>query len=95
MKQSVLAALAVLTICGGIDRAAAAGVPLECNAPRGETCYFKIFYTPRRARIVQLVSGMKDDIPDVVAGSNHYCVGIGNPPAYKCTQKPISAGYNN
>jgi hypothetical protein len=96
MKRSILVALAVLTV-GSLDRAAAdpAEALFGCDARRTETCYFKIYYTPRRTRIVQLLAGMKEDIPDVEIGSTRYCVEVGKPPAYKCTQKTVNAGYNN
>jgi hypothetical protein len=96
MKRSILAALAVLAI-GTFDRAAAdpADALFGCDARRTETCYFKIYYTPRRTRIVQLPAGMREDIPDLEIGSTRYCVEVDKPPAYKCTQKTVNSSYNN
>jgi hypothetical protein len=96
MKRSILVAMAVLTL-GIADHAAAdpTGAMFGCDARRTETCYFKIYYTPRTTRIVQLLAGMRTEIPDVEAGSTHYCMVVGQPPAYKCPQKTVNAGYNN
>jgi len=96
MKRSILVALAVLAM-STVDRAAAApaGALFGCDARRAETCYFKIYYTPRTTRIVQLLAGMRTEIPDVEVGSTQYCVVIGKPPANKCTQKTVNADYNN
>jgi hypothetical protein len=93
MKHSILVALAVLTICC-IDRAAAATAPFECDARPGETCFFKIYYTPRRTRIVQMLTGMKDEVPGVTIGGR-YCVSVGKPPANKCAQKIINGSRNS
>lgn len=94
MKHPIFLALAALTICGA-NPATAAPAPFGCDARAGQTCYFKIYYSPRRTRIVQLPTGMKVTVPDVVIGRNTYCVDVGKPPANKCMQKTISATYNN
>jgi hypothetical protein len=94
MKHAIPLALVALAI-GSVNAAAAAPAPFGCDARAGQTCFFKIFYGPRATRIVQLPSGMKVKIPDVEIGRDHYCVGVGKPPAYKCTQKTINAIYNN
>ena len=94
MKHAILLALAVLTI-GNVNLAAAAPAPFGCDARAGQTCFFKIFYGPRSTRIVQLPTGMKVNIPDVTIGRDKYCVEVGKPPAYKCTQKTINATHNN
>jgi hypothetical protein len=88
MKRTILLALAALAI-GGANPAAAAPAPFGCDAHAGQTCYFKIYYSPRSS-IVQLPTGMKVSIPDVVVGRDQYCVDVGKPPAYKCTPKTIN-----
>jgi hypothetical protein len=95
MKHSILLALAALTIFSVSPAAAAAPAPFGCDARAGQICYFKIYYSPRRTRIVQLPTGVKVNIPDVVVGRDTYCVSVGKPPANKCTQKTINATYNN
>jgi hypothetical protein len=94
MKHAILLALAALAICS-VNPAAAAPAPFGCGARPGQICFFKIFYGPRATRIVQLPTGMKVNIPDVVIDRDKYCVEVGRPPAYKCTQKTINATYNN
>jgi len=94
MKYTILLALAALAICGA-NSAAAAPAPFGCDARAGQTCYFKIYYSPRSTRIVQLSTGMKVNIPDVVVDRDKYCVDVGKPPANKCMQKTIRATYNN
>jgi hypothetical protein len=94
MKHSILLALAALTIFS-VNPAAAAPAPFGCDARAGQICYFKIYYSPSRTRIVQLPTSMKVNIPDVVVDRDTYCVSVGKPPANKCTQKTINATYNN
>jgi hypothetical protein len=94
MKHSILLAAAALTICGA-NPASAAPAPFGCNARTGQICYFKIFYTSRGTRIVQLPTGMKVNIPDVAVGRDRYCVSVGKPPVYKCPEKTINASYND
>jgi hypothetical protein len=95
MKHLILVAGATLTIFSAGQAAAAPGAPFGCSAPAGQTCYFKIYYTPRRTRIVQLQSGMTVNIPDVQVGTGHYCASVQKPPANKCIQKTINANYNS
>jgi hypothetical protein len=101
MKRSNLLVLAVLAMSGiGAATISSVGAvpvtaPFGCDAGAGQTCFFKILYGPRSTRIVQLPAGMKVKIPDVAIGRDHYCVSLGKPPAYKCAQKIINAGYNN
>jgi hypothetical protein len=94
MKRAILPALATLTIFS-VNPAAAAPAPFGCDARPGQICYFKIYYSPRETRIVQLPTGMKVNVTDVVAGRDKYCVAVGTPPVNKCTQKLINASYNN
>jgi hypothetical protein len=94
MKLSILLVLAALTMFS-VNPAAAAPAPFGCDASAGQICYFKLYYSPRRTRIVQLPTGMKVNIPDVVVDRDTYCVSVGQPPANKCTQKTINATYNN
>jgi hypothetical protein len=79
----------------GSNPAAAAGAPFGCDARAGQICYFKIYYSPRRTRIVQLPAGMKTNVPDVLVSRDSYCVSTAAPPAEKCTQKIVNATYNN
>jgi hypothetical protein len=92
MKQSIFLVLATLTIWG-VDPASAAS--FGCDARAGQTCYFKIYYSPQRTRIVQLLAGMKANIPDLVIDRDNYCVSVATPPANKCAQKTVNATYNN
>jgi len=100
MKHLILVAAAALTIgSAGPAAAAAAGptapAPFGCNARAGQTCYFKIYYTPRGTRIVLLPGGTREAIPGLQIGTDHYCVEVGKQPANKCTQKVVNANYNN
>ena len=96
MKRSVLLALVLGLAAASMSTVGAApsGVPFGCDA-RGQTCYFKIYTTPNRTRMVQLLSGMKVDIPGLQIGRTQYCVNIGKPPAYMCSRKIVNATYNN
>ena len=93
MKRTFFVLAAALTV-GGIDPATAAGVPFGCDARAPNVCYFRIFYT-RGDRIVILPAGMKVNIPDVIVGSNQYCVTLGKTPVFKCTRKLINNRYNS
>jgi hypothetical protein len=95
MKRLIIVTGAVLTVSSAGPAAAAPGAPFGCTAPAGQTCYFKIYYTPQRTRMVQLQSGMRVTIPDVQVGTEHYCVSVQNPPVSKCGQKVITATLNN
>jgi hypothetical protein len=94
MKHAIVLALAALTVCS-VSPAAAAPAPFGCDAGTGQICYFKIYYSPQRTRMVQLPARMRVNIPDVVIGRDKYCVNTGTPPKYMCTQKTINASYNN
>ena len=97
MKCSALLALALglALLSTPTARAAPGTVPFGCDARAGQTCYFKIYYAPNRTRIVQLLAGMTVNIPGLDIGRTHYCINVGTPPAYKCTQKIVKATYNN
>jgi hypothetical protein len=100
MKHLILVAAAALTICSAGPAAAAApgpivAAPFGCDARAGQTCFFKIYYTPRGTRIVQLPGGTREAIPGLQIGTDHYCLDVGKPPANKCTQKAVNANYNN
>ena len=95
MKKVLLIAGAALTIGSAGPAAAAPGAPFGCDAPAGQNCFFKIFYSPLRTRIVKLPTGMKVSIPDVQVGRDHYCIDVQKLPVYKCTEKLINANYNN
>jgi hypothetical protein len=97
MNRSVVLTATFLLATAGFSglAAAPAGVPFGCDAGAGKTCYFKIYYTPRATRIVQLLSGMKVNIPGLVVGRTQYCVNVGKPPANKCATKVVNANYNN
>jgi hypothetical protein len=97
MKRSALLALAL-----GLAAASTAAVhaapgtaPFGCDARANQTCYFKIYSKPNRTRIVQLLGGMKVNVPGLEIGRTQYCVNVGTPPAKKCTQKVVNANYNN
>jgi hypothetical protein len=95
MKRLIIVAGAALTISSAGQAATPSGAPFACTAPAGQTCFFKIYYTPRRTRIVQLPSGMRETIPDVQVGTEHYCVSVQKPPVNKCSQKLINATLND
>jgi hypothetical protein len=95
MKRLIIVAAAALTISSAGQAATASGAPFGCTAPAGQTCYFKIYYTPRRTRIVELQSGMRVTVPDVQVGTEHYCISVQKPPVNKCSQKLINATLNN
>src|SRR5215469_15607626 len=97
MNRSVVVAVTFLLATAGFFglAAATAGAPFGCDAGAKQTCYFKIYYTPTRTRIVQLVSGMKVNIPGLRVGVTQYCVNVGKPPANKCATKTVNANYNN
>jgi hypothetical protein len=94
MRTSTFCAAALFAVCA-IAPASAAVAPFGCDAGAGQICYFRIYYAPGVARLVQLTGGMKTSIPDVNIGAAHYCMSVGKPPAAKCSQKPINANYNN
>jgi hypothetical protein len=97
MKRSVLVVFVLAFACasGSTAWAAPGTAPFGCDARAGQKCFFKIYYTAGRTRIVQLLSGMKVDIPGLDIGRTHYCVTVGTPPTAKCTQKTVKASYNN
>ena len=94
MRGSTFCAAAVLAICA-IAPASAAVAPFGCDASAGATCYFRIYYAPGVARLVQLSAGTKTSVPDVDIGTARYCMSVGKPPAPKCSQKRITGNYNN
>jgi hypothetical protein len=94
MKRAFFVLAAALTV-GGSNPAMAADAPFGCDARAPNVCYFRIFYT-RGDRIVILPAGMKSNIPDVIIGSNQYCVTLGKTPEFfKCTRKLINNKYNS
>jgi hypothetical protein len=86
----ILGALA----CLGGSPAAAAVAPFGCDARAPSVCHFRIIYA-RGGRMVVLPAGMKQQIPDVRIGKDHYCVGIDTKPRHKCQRKVINDKYNN
>jgi hypothetical protein len=94
MRRSIFFAAAIFAAYA-IGPASAEVAPFGCDASAGQTCYFRIYYTPGLARMVQLPGGMKVTVPDVNIGRAHYCGSVGKPPAPKCSQKPINIHYNN
>lgn len=68
------------------------GAPFGCDARAPNVCYFRIFYT-RGDRIVILPAGMKNKVPGVTIGHDHYCMTLGKSPVYKCARK--IAQYNS
>jgi hypothetical protein len=72
-----------------------AGVPFGCDGAKSATCFFKLFLGPRDTRIVQLLSGMKVNIPGIVAGRDRYCVSLNKPPAPTCARLAVNATYNH
>jgi hypothetical protein len=94
MKASTFGAAVVFGFFA-IAPASAAVVPFGCNASAGQICYFRIYYAPGVARLVQLIAGTKTSVPDVNIGVAHYCVSVGKPPAPKCSQKRINTNYND
>jgi len=94
MTRSTLCAAALFAICS-IAPASAAVAPFGCDASAGETCYFRIYYAPGIARLVQLIGGTKTSVPDVNIGEARYCMTVGKRPPPKCAQKRINANYNN
>jgi hypothetical protein len=97
MKRSVLLAFALGLAFANVSavQAAPGTAPFGCDARIGQKCFFKIYYTSTRTRIVQLASGMKVNIPDLNIGVTQYCVSVGTPPTAKCTPKTVNATYNN
>jgi hypothetical protein len=97
MKRSVLVPFVLALACASVSavQAAPGTAPFGCDARAGQKCFFKIYYTPGRTRIVQLLSGMKVDIPGLNIGRTQYCVNVGTPPTAKCAQKTVNASYNN
>ncbi len=93
MKHSLFVLGTVLALCGS-SPATAAEAPFGCEARAPNTCYFRIFYT-RGDRIVILPSGMKQKVPGIDIGKDHYCVALGKSPDYKCLRKLINAKYNS
>jgi hypothetical protein len=75
--------------------AADAGVPFGCDAGKSATCYFKLFLGPRDTRIVQLLSGMKVNIPGITVGQDRYCVSVNKPPVATCARIAVNATYNH
>jgi hypothetical protein len=75
--------------------ATTASAPFGCDARAPNVCYFRIFYAPRWDRIVILPAGMKDKVPGITIGRDHYCVTLGKNPAYRCARKVINDKYNS
>jgi hypothetical protein len=94
MKRSLFVLAAALTVCG-INPATAAEAPFGCDARAPNVCYFRIFYTPRGDRVVILPAGMKNKIPGVTIGRDHYCMSLGKTPTFKCARKVINEKYNS
>jgi hypothetical protein len=94
MKRSIFFAAAIFAAYA-IGPASADVAPFGCDASAGQTCYFRIYYAPGVARMVQLLAGMKANVPDVDIGRARYCGSVGKPPAPKCSQKLINANHNN
>lgn len=95
---SAIAAITLLasgTILSGVANAAPVDAPFGCDAPKGVTCYFKLFLGPRATRIVQLLPGMKVSIPGINVGQDQYCASLNKPPAPKCARTAINATYNH
>jgi hypothetical protein len=97
MKRSILVAFTLGLACASVSavQAAPGTAPFGCDARAGQKCFFKIFYTSSRSRIVQLVSGMKVNIPGLDIGVTQYCVNVGTPPTVKCTHQTVNATYND
>jgi hypothetical protein len=94
MRNLVLAA-AALALGTSISPAGAANAPFGCDARAGAVCYFQIFYSPKRSRIVVLPAGMKEVVPQVTIDRDRYCVAVNARPRHKCQQKVVNATYNN
>jgi hypothetical protein len=99
-RAHIIAIAAVALFAGGSVLHAAADtapakVPFGCDAPKGTTCFFKLFLGPRNTRIVQLKPGMKVSIPGVVAGRDKYCASLNTPPVPSCARQAIDATYNH
>jgi hypothetical protein len=94
MKHLFFLLAAVPTLCSAAPAAAADGPLFGCDARAPNICRFRIFYD-RGDRIVVLPAGMKQRIPDVEVGEDHYCVALNKNPAFKCTRKPVKARYNS
>ena len=95
MKNMIFAAAALALGIAAIEPASAAVAPFGCDARTGATCYFQIFYSPKRSRTVVLPAGTKVGIPDVTIDRGRYCVSVNAPPPHKCPQKVINDKYNN
>ena len=95
MKHVILLLGAALVLCTPTPAPAAEGPQFGCDARAPNICRFRIFYTENGNRIVVLPAGMKVNIPDVVAGKDHYCIAANVNPPYKCIQRAIKATYNN
>jgi len=94
MRRSTFFAAAIFAACA-IGPASAEVAPFGCDAGAGQMCYFRIYYAPGVARMVQLPGGTKVTVPDVNIGRAHYCGSVGKPPTPKCSQKLINTNYNN
>ena len=93
MKCAFFVLAAALVVCG-VNPATAADAPFGCDARAPNVCHFRIFYT-RGDRIVILPAGMKNKIPGVTIGHDHYCMSLGTTPVFKCTRKLINNRYNS
>lgn len=91
----LLIAVAVATLTASLGPAIAADAPFGCEARVPNTCYFRIFYSPRGTRDVVLPAGMKVKIPGVQIDRDRYCVAVGARPTNKCSRKIINANYNS
>src|SRR5262245_20356245 len=75
-QATAIAAIVLFAIGAGASpasNAAGADVPFGCDAPKSKTCFFKLFLGPRSTRLVQLLPGMKVNIPGIVVGQDKYC----------------------
>lgn len=99
MKQAALILGAALAL-GGTGFAAAQTqapppAPFACTARAPNVCYFRIFYS-RGDRVVVLPAGMKANVPDVIIGTNSYCMALGKAPmVISCPRKIIAATTNS
>ena len=93
MKRAFFVLAAALTV-GGVNPATAADAPFGCDARAPNVCYFRVFYT-RGDRIVILPAGMKNKVPGLTIGQDHYCMSLGQTPVFTCKRKLIDTRYNS
>jgi hypothetical protein len=92
---AAIALLGTCTILPGAANAAPVDAPFGCDAPKGTTCFFKLFLGPRATRVVQLLPGMKVSIPGINIGQDSYCASLNKAPLAKCERTAINATYNH